>query len=219
MTITAGTRRFVIWCCAAVLIAGAAGVFARAPLLTSLGNVLLRQDPLVKADAIVVLAGGTPQRELEAADLYAAGYAPKIILTLERNSPAGDVLRQRGIAFETPTELKRRILRSLKVPDTAIILLDRTHATSTKMETDLVSDWVAMNPVQRIIVVTSPYHTRRAALTFSRALRHNGVEIVAHPASHEPWTSDAWWTDREQLKNGLVEIQKLVFYYVAYWWD
>jgi uncharacterized SAM-binding protein YcdF (DUF218 family) len=172
----------------------------------------------VKADAIVVLAGGTPQRELEAADLYAAGYAPRVVLTVERDSPAGKLLRKRGISFETPTDLKRRILRSLGVPDTAITLLDGTRATSTRMEGELVRDWIAANSVRRIIVVTSAYHTARASLTFSRALRDERVEVIVRPASYEPFQPDRWWTDREQLKNGIVEIQKLMFYYVAYWW-
>ncbi len=219
MTISRGTRRFAIWFCTVALVLAAIGVFARGALLSSVGNVLLRADPLVKSDAIVVLAGGTPQREIDAAELYAAGYAPRVVLTVERDAPAADLLRQRGIAFESPAELKRRIVRGLGVPESAITLLDETRATSTRMETDLVREWVAANPIRRLIVVTSPYHTRRAGLIFSRALRHNGVEVRVHPASHEPWEYDAWWTDREQLKKGLVEIQKLVFYYIAYWWD
>jgi len=217
VTITARARPFAIWFLAVLLVLAVAFV-ARGAVLASIGDVLVHADPLVKADAIVVLAGGTPQRELEAADLYAAGYAPRVVLTVERDSPAGKLLRKRGISFETPTDLKRRILRSLGVPDTAITLLDGTRATSTRMEAELVRDWISANPVRRIIVVTSPYHTARALLTFSRTLRHERVEVIARPASYEPFQPERWWTDREQLKKGIVEIQKLVFYYVVYWW-
>ena len=156
MTISRGTRRFAIWFCAVALVLAAIGVFARGALLSSVGNVLLRADPLVKSDAIVVLAGGTPQREIDAAELYAAGYAPRVVLTVERDAPAADLLRQRGIAFESPAELKRRIVRGLGVPESAITLLDETLATSTRMEKVLVREWVAAKPIRRLIVVTSP---------------------------------------------------------------
>lgn len=212
-------RRLAVWFLVAALVAASGAFVARRTILASVGRVLVRADPLAKADAILVLAGGTPQRELEGADLYLAGYAPKVLLTIERRVVAAEILRKRGIPFETTTELKGRILRSLGVPDSAIVFLDGTRATSTRMETELVREWVAANPVSRIIIVTSPYHTRRAWLTLSRLLGDAGVEVLAHPASYERWEPDGWWRDREQLKNGLVEIQKLGFYYLAYWRD
>ncbi len=212
-------RRLALWFLVTALVVASGAFVARRQLLTSVGHLLLRVDPLVKADAILVLAGGTPQRELEAADLYLAGYAPKVLLTIERRVVAAEILRKRGIPFETATELKGRILRTLGVPEPAIVFLDGTRATSTRMETELVKDWVAANPVRRIIIVTSPYHTQRSWLTLSRLLRDSGVEVLAHPASYERWEPDGWWRDREQLKIGLVEIQKLGFYYLAYWRD
>jgi uncharacterized SAM-binding protein YcdF (DUF218 family) len=200
----------------AVLAAGAAAFLARGVLLPSIGSWLLRADPLVRADAIIVLAGGTPYREIEAADLYRAGYAPRVVLTVERDSLGADVLRARGIAFETPLELKRRILRSLGVPDSAITFLDEVRATSTRNEGEIVGPWISAHDARRVIVVTSPYHTARASLVLRRALRDDRVEVIAHPVSFEPFSPDSWWRDRDQLKKGVVELQKLIFYYVAY---
>ena len=48
-----------------------------------LGPWLVVEDPLDKADAIVVLGGTMYERPLEAVDLYNAGYAPKIFLIRE----------------------------------------------------------------------------------------------------------------------------------------
>jgi uncharacterized SAM-binding protein YcdF (DUF218 family) len=189
----------------------------RQPLLVWVGDRLVRADPLAQADAIVVLAGGTPQRELEGADLYIKGYAPLVVLTVEPDSGAAQILRSRGIPYETQIELKQRILRSLGVPGSAIALLQETRATSTRMETDVVRRWTADHHARRIIVVTSPYHTARASLVFRRALADDQVEVLVRPASHEPFDPERWWTDRIQLRNGVFELQKLLLYYVAYW--
>ena len=47
------------------------------------GTFLACEDPLAPADAIFVLAGTLIERPLEASDLYAAGYAPRIASTFE----------------------------------------------------------------------------------------------------------------------------------------
>ena len=192
---------------------------ARQPILASLGGHLVRADPLAKADAIIVLAGGTPQREIEAADLFVAGYAPRVVLTIERDSEAVELLRRRGIPYETQIELKQRVFRSLGVPESAVELLDQVRATSTRMETDVVRRWVVDNHARRIIVVTSPFHTARASFVFRRALKDAHVEVLVRPTSYEEFDPERWWTDRQQLRNGVFELQKLVFYYVAYWRD
>jgi uncharacterized SAM-binding protein YcdF (DUF218 family) len=208
-------RRFAVLVGLAVL-SLAVTFLARQAILSSLGRWLVRADPLVGADAIIVLAGGTPQREIEAADLYVAGLAPRILLTVERDSGGIEVLRKRGIHVETQMELKRRILLSLGVPDAGIVMLDSALATSTRMETDVVGHWVSANRPRRIIIVTSPFHTARASLMFRRALRNQQVEVLMRPTSYEAFEPHRWWTDRVQLRNGFFELQKTLFYYVAY---
>ena len=210
--------RFALRAALAALIIGVIAFLARETLLAAVGRQLVRADPLTKADAIVVLAGGTPQREIEAADLYLAHYAPRVVMTLERDSEADALLRKRGVPFETPNELKQRILRTLGVPDSAVTLLDE-RPTSTKMEAEIVRRWVVESGARRIILVTSPFHTARASFVFRRALRNDSVEVLARPSSREEFDAEVWWTDRMQLTRGVFEMQKLLFYYVAYGWD
>jgi len=198
---------------------GALCFVLRAPILVALGGMMVRADPLSKADAIIVLAGGTPQREIEGADLYLAGYAPRVVLTVERDSPAEELLHKRGIPYEDQNELKRRILVALGVPDSAVIQLKETRATSTRMESDIVREWALENHARRIIVVTSAFHTARASFVFRRALRHDSVEVLMRPASEEAFDPSRWWTDRVQLRVGVFELQKLLFYQIAYRWD
>ena len=49
--------------------------------LLSVGNYLVKEDPLQKSTAIAVLSGSLPARALEAAELYRNGYAKEIWLT------------------------------------------------------------------------------------------------------------------------------------------
>ena len=219
MTLGMRSRRLVFRVGLAALIICVIAFLSRETLLSALGSQLVRADPLAKADAIVVLGGGTPQREIEAADLYLAQYAPRVVMALERDSEVEALLRSRGVLIETQNELKQRILHSLGVPESALTVLDETRPISTRMEADLVRRWVAESGARRIIVVTSPFHTARVSFVFRRVLRHDSVEVLVRPVTHEEFDPQRWWTDRVQLKNGVVELQKLLFYYVAYWWD
>ena len=205
-----------LWIGLLTLTIAAGAYLARAPLLEQIGRSLVRADPLVRADAIVVLAGGTPLRELEAADLYLAGYAPRIVMTLESESSAPALMRARGVPFESGIELRKRIVRALGVPDEAVTVLDHARAESTRSEAELIRDWISSTRFRRIIIVTAPYHTRRAAIIFNRTLRGREVEVLVRPASHDAFNSQDWWRNREQLRNGIFEWQKLVFYYFAY---
>src|SRR5215208_2355021 len=77
-------------------IAGTLAYVSRDSLLRMAGAQLLRTDPLRKADAIVLLAGGTPEREIAAADLYRERWAPLVVVTVEPPRPAFEALRTRG---------------------------------------------------------------------------------------------------------------------------
>jgi uncharacterized SAM-binding protein YcdF (DUF218 family) len=57
-------------------------------LFFGIGRWLVVEDPLEKAQAIVVLNGRLPVRAVEAARLYRAGYAPEIWLTRTKEPAA-----------------------------------------------------------------------------------------------------------------------------------
>src|SRR5919201_2783854 len=62
------------------------------------GRLLFVADPLPRtADAIVILAGSVPDRTLEAADLYHAGIAPRVIVTREEARRGDPALHARGV--------------------------------------------------------------------------------------------------------------------------
>ena len=108
----------------AVVIAtlGVSMYLARGRMLTWIGSQLVHVDPLEKSDAIVALAGGSPEREIEAADLYTAGWAPRIVITREPEHSGIPLLKARGIATYTDLDVRLGYFRDLNVPRPAVIV-------------------------------------------------------------------------------------------------
>src|SRR3989442_6717054 len=107
---------------------GVALALAAAAAVTVLaaGRLLVVADPLPRhADAIVILAGSAPDRVLEAADLYHAGLAPRVVVTRERLRRGDAALRARGVHFPEDDELMLLALRRLGVPEAAAARLRR----------------------------------------------------------------------------------------------
>src|SRR5207244_5318484 len=106
------------------------------------GALLALGDPSPRsADAVVVLAGSIPSRVLEAADLYRAGLAPRVVVTREPLARGETVLRARGARLPESDEIAIAALEQLGVPARAIVRL-RRRARSTESEARTVARWV-----------------------------------------------------------------------------
>ena len=139
-------------------------------------KLAMHVDPLVRSDAIVVLGGGTPAREIAAANLYADGRAPLVLMARSANRPGRDVIRER-----------RSVLVEHGVPAKAVAVAGDDIAQSTMDEARLVAAWATAHEIRRLIVVTSSYHTARSRFAFERALHGSGVEIRMAAASRPPF--------------------------------
>jgi uncharacterized SAM-binding protein YcdF (DUF218 family) len=160
-------------------------------------------DALPGADAIVVLGGGirpasrgrTDPDLNEAADriwhamrLYRDGKAPWVVVT-------GGSVWSGGTGTEAAA--MRDFLVDLGVPEAFVVLEDRsrnTHENAT-MTAALGGDWA----FERVLLVTSATHMRRAAATFRRA----GFEVVPAPTDYVDFTDLPpllrWLPDAEAL--------------------
>src|SRR6185503_9063893 len=123
------------------------------------GYYLSPQSPLAKSDAIVAISGGdTEARTAEAVSLYKGGWAPHLIFS--------------GAAADTSGPSNARAMATAAetagVPKSAI-QLDETSANTEQNATD-VAAIIHNQGYHSIILVTSPYHQRRAYVVFRRAL-------------------------------------------------
>ena len=184
-----------------VVLLGAAG----AVMLNFAASWLVRNDPPVKVDVIISLSGD-PRRPFDAADLYKAGYAKQIILTAEARWAGFEALDQIGVPCPRMEDVYRDVLLKLGVPASAIHMIGK-DVISTAAEAEAIKN--ALPPDATVIIVTSPYHTRRTGMIFGDALGSERVHVVA--SSHEPFPQ-RWWTEQDAARNVLLESAKIVYY-------
>ena len=159
-------------------------------------NPNLLDSVCAPADAIVALSGGdTPARVTEAVRLFKAGWADTLVFT-------GAALDQQG---PSNAEAMRRQAVSQGVPDNAILL--EVNAFDTVQNAQHTSAPIA--DAKRIIVVTSPYHQRRAGLEFKKFFGEQ-VTIVNHPTPYDRLWPEFWWTNTNGWGLALTESAKTI---------
>jgi uncharacterized SAM-binding protein YcdF (DUF218 family) len=197
-------RRIVISVCALIVILGAYGFVA-------LGAFLASENALDKGDAIIVLAGSTMERPMEAADLYFDGYSRTIVLTRPMRDGGELALVARGVSFPENVERAQQALLELGIPREAILIPPRVH-DSTAAEAITTRELSIARRWKRIIVVSSKYHLRRARFAFRRELNGTGVEVVMRGTRYDPADPERWWRHRADLREVGPEALKLVAY-------
>jgi uncharacterized SAM-binding protein YcdF (DUF218 family) len=165
--------------------------------LAALGGYLVRAEPPVHADMIVVLAGDfSGNRILTAGDLVRRGFAPQALIS----GPSGAYgLHESDLAIQFAVRHG--------YPESFFIALPN-DARSTKAEADDVLAALNRLHARRVDIVTSNYHTRRAGNIY-RA-KAPGLEIHMVAAPDVNFTPDGWWKDREARKTFLMEWMKTV---------
>ena len=186
------------------------GYLFRAPLLTGLADAWVVNDPVTKADAIVIPGGGLENRPFAAAKLFHDGVAPRILYMNVRLSPAEAM----GITLPEK-ELTRRILLSNNVPETAMTGIG-TNVASTYDESRAVRAWIETSGAKSIVIATDPFHTRRARWVFGKELRGTKTQIHVVPVNPVSYRVDDWWRHEEGWLAFQNEVIKYIYYRVKY---
>ena len=188
----------------------------------ALAYILVFQTPLVwwaaeplqvsaapqAADAIVVFAGGVgesgqagggfQERVTQALRLYKAGYASRMVLSS-------------GFVFTLhEAEVMKAVAVANGIPPEAIVLEERAANTyeNVAFSAKILEDrgW------KRILLVSSPYHMRRATLTWRKVAP--GVTVVPTPATESQFYVHGHGASLEQIRGILQEYVALA----SYWW-
>lgn len=205
-------RRLLLLLFAACLV----GAVAHAPLLTAAGSFLVVRDVRRPGDAIVVLSGSTPDRVLEAVDLYREGMARRVVLTRGHPPPGIEALRAQGGDMQEPHEVNASIAAQLGVPREAIRVVG-PGAGSTATEAEAVIRYLRQENLRSILLVTSKLHTRRAAWIF-RTLAGGDLEFVMCPSRYDPFDPGKWWRSRAFTRRVVIEYEKMVVFLLRDWW-
>jgi uncharacterized SAM-binding protein YcdF (DUF218 family) len=206
--VTSRARRLVL----AALVLAAIAIIALVPALRLIGRALVVEDPLAKADAIVVVAGGAPDREEAAAALYREGLAPEILLsnqfTPER---VRDLIALGARRFDYQGEA-RVVLEKHGVPSQVIVALP-TPVKTTEAELKAVGEAARVRGWHRVILVTSSPHSRRVKLVWSREAPV-GIEGLVRVVPEDTFLEGDWWRKRRQAEAVLHEYLGLAAIYL-----
>ncbi len=170
-------------------IGGGAGLVLAAVIFFGLGRWLVVEDPLVKAQAIVVLSGAMPLRAIEAAKLYREGYAPEIWLT--HSTEPGETLEEMGIPFSGEDYYNKLVLIHEGVPPGAIHVLE-PPIVNTADEIKVAAAALKPGKDATVIFVTTKVHTRRVRLLWRR-LAPGQARAIVRAASADPFDPRHWW--------------------------
>jgi uncharacterized SAM-binding protein YcdF (DUF218 family) len=165
--------------------------------LVAVGHWLDVSDPLTKADAIVAISGDTGARTQSAIALWKEGYAPVLIFSGGSSDPES----------VPSAELMKRTAVAAGVPASAIVV-EGTSAT-TEENAQHVADLMRSRGIRSAILVTSPYHQRRAAILFEREFAPSSMALHNRPVEDPNWDASFWWTHEGSRRLTLVELAKL----------
>lgn len=175
------------------------------------GRFLVYEDPLKHADAIFVLAGARAERWLEAVDLYHEGIAPRIVLSPGRLEAAELVLRSKHVTFPSDADLARNAIVQMHVPADAVSIAEGS-LDNTAQEAITLHRLAAAQRWHTVVVVTSKYHSHRAAFAFQREFAASGIEIVMRTTRYDVSDPAHWWRHRADIRFMVSELGKLVAY-------
>jgi uncharacterized SAM-binding protein YcdF (DUF218 family) len=158
---------------------------------------VLAAGPLLRADAIVVLAGEDGAARLETGlGLFTNGGAPRLVLAGGRHEPP---------AIVGASALHRLALEAGVAP--SAIVVEATSRNTHEQATALAA-LVARERWGSLLLVASAYHLPRAFLTVVRALPR-AVRVLPVPVTHTRWGERPPGGDRTRLELLPVEFVKI----------
>ncbi len=176
-------------------------------LLVFAGQFLIVADPLVKADAILVIGGDhKPERARRVSQLWRTEYAPLVIVS------AGTLV-QEGNDWMPEAQVMLRQLIEVRVPKEVILIEQESQTTVENAQYSL--SILRERNIQKILLVTSPHQSSRAKKIFEDLY---GTEILVdvQPALESSFCSLCWLWQRDQIQVVLSEYWKWGVYLVAH---
>jgi uncharacterized SAM-binding protein YcdF (DUF218 family) len=157
-------------------------------------RLLVEDDGPRKADAIVVLGGDAyGQRIIKGAELEKAGYAPIVLVSGPPYLLGAE--SDEVIEYAKRQGFPAALFRSVPLP--------AGSADSTRVEAIYFGKYLKDNGIHKVLLVTSNYHTRRAAKLWR--LEDPWLDVTVVPAPDRYFTTDGWWESRQGKKTFLYE--------------
>jgi uncharacterized SAM-binding protein YcdF (DUF218 family) len=161
---------------------------------------IVDNDCLEKSDAIILLEGDGYNRLKKAVELYAQGFAKKIVFS-------GGVTNYEYGSYPFSDILP--YILDLGVPESDII--HENISQNTKDQAKQVMDLAIENNWKRLILVASHEHQYRAYLTFLNEVLIRNIELLIYnaPVRNLKWFDENLWGRRiDRLEQELTRIRE-----------
>jgi uncharacterized SAM-binding protein YcdF (DUF218 family) len=198
--------KYILIIISTAVLLGAALFLLQERILLAIGDFLVVQDELHPADVIHVISGPDDRTDY-AIQLYQRGYARYLFFTggwcTFHNYYHGQHGRERALEQGIPPEA---------------VAIDDSPVTSTYSETVELKEFIARSkaPIHSVIVVSDPYHMRRADWTYRYVLGDQiSLQMAPVPFELSPYRR-RWWTDEASRKYVKDEYLKMAYYYARY---
>ncbi|MCM8787199.1 MAG: YdcF family protein [Candidatus Omnitrophica bacterium] len=184
-------------------------------------KILLIKDNLRKADCIVVLQGDTYFRFKKAVQLYNAGYAENIVVSVPQERE--EELKQfynfnYNVLGLTPPSAKDFILKAFAYfgKDEQNIYFTDHKITSTYDEAVATKKFMQEKGFNSLILITSTYCMARSLIIFKLVFKDTGIEIYHCTAKNLLYNPARWWKkerDVEKIFREYIAIVYNIFYH------
>lgn len=190
---------------------GTALVTFHRPILRALAHAWIVQDPpFEKVDAILIPGGNLEVRPFAAAEYYHEGKSKRLVTFVVKPSPSEEL----GIT-RPAHDLTIEVLKALKVPRDAIVILDDT-VSSSKEELEGTKRWCRENGIHSLAVLTDTFPSRRIARLYRKGFQDSGIEVHIVALEQLRYTPNNWWLDEDGLISFQNEFIKYLYYRVRY---
>ena len=154
-------------------------------------------------DAIVAISGGnTKARVNEAVSLYKNGWSKTIIFSGAAQDKSGpsNALAMKRIAIDSGVS-------------ESDIIIDEDSETTKENAENCQKIFTEYN-MEKVILVTSGYHQRRANLEFNKY--DSDITILNHPAQNDDdWSKMTWWITPRGWWLAVGELVKIAIFYIS----
>jgi len=147
------------------------------------------------ADLGIILGGGGVSRLRKGVELYDAGFISELLLV--------------DLTAEDWKHMLTQLCPDCDLQHKKITIL--SGSTSTTTDAQLTLTYCRKAEVKKVLVVTDPYHTRRADLIFQHRFRWSGIEvrvISSGDYNHLLPPDEKWWEDKATRETIWLEFGK-----------
>lgn len=199
-------RRRIAWSLAGI--GGAYLVLFHSPFVWYMAQPLRVAELPRSADAIIVFAGGVGE-----SGKAGGGYQERVkqAVDLYRGRKASHLVFSSGYMFAfQEADVMRDLAVSHGVPHSAIIL--ETKARNTYENVTFVKEILDQKKWRTILLISSPYHMRRALLTWGKVAPE--ITVVPAPVPESQFYAHRRGVSLEQIRGIAHEYLAII----AYWW-